>query len=148
MVKRVGAIKWLRSWQHRSKFNNGDVDACYVSAPAYQPFELWKGLGSNGGIVRLRWHKQRSSFGQHRTVSCGLWCQVETVLFSRFDDSSHHKNLRRTLSRAIGSTFPSATLPGFDELFQQTQISLGTITQPITLKSLGDEEASMQGEHR
>ena len=34
------------------KFNNGDVDACYVSAPVYEPFELWKGLGSNGGVIK------------------------------------------------------------------------------------------------
>ncbi|MCO4747928.1 MAG: hypothetical protein KC912_24260 [Proteobacteria bacterium] len=34
------------------KFNNGDVDACYVSSPVYEPFELWKGLGENGGVLR------------------------------------------------------------------------------------------------
>jgi len=34
------------------KFNNGDVDACYVSAPAYAPFELHRGIGSGGGVIR------------------------------------------------------------------------------------------------
>ena len=26
------------------QFNNGNVDACYMSALAYQPFELWRGI--------------------------------------------------------------------------------------------------------
>jgi len=34
------------------KFNNGDVDACYVSAPAYAPFELHRGLGTAGGVIK------------------------------------------------------------------------------------------------
>ena len=34
------------------KFNNGDVDACYVSAPAYAPFELHRGLGADGGVIK------------------------------------------------------------------------------------------------
>jgi len=35
------------------KFNNGDVDACYMTAPAYRPFELFRGLEPNGGIIRF-----------------------------------------------------------------------------------------------
>ena len=34
-------------------FNNGNVDACYMSALAYQPFELWRGMSNGGGVVDL-----------------------------------------------------------------------------------------------
>ncbi|RME21504.1 MAG: hypothetical protein D6798_17965 [Deltaproteobacteria bacterium] len=53
MVDKVGAIMVPADLGSIGpKFNNGDVDACYVSAPAYKPFELERGLGSNGGVIR------------------------------------------------------------------------------------------------
>jgi hypothetical protein len=54
MVEKIGSIMVPADLGSIGpKFNNGDVDACYVSAPAYAPFELSKGLGSTGGIVKL-----------------------------------------------------------------------------------------------
>ena len=45
MVDRVGAIMVPADLGSLGpKFNNGDVDACYVSAPGYAPFELWRVL--------------------------------------------------------------------------------------------------------
>ncbi|MFT4978339.1 MAG: hypothetical protein ACI8S6_004247 [Myxococcota bacterium] len=35
-----------------STFNNGRADATFVPASAYTPFELWKGLGDNGAVVK------------------------------------------------------------------------------------------------
>lgn len=32
-------------------FNNGELDVCFLPATAYTPFELWHGLGTNGGII-------------------------------------------------------------------------------------------------
>jgi hypothetical protein len=53
MVQGVGAIMVPADLGSIGpKFNNGDVDACYVSAPAYAPFELGRGLGTNGGVIR------------------------------------------------------------------------------------------------
>ena len=54
MVDRVGAIIVAADLGSIGpKFNNGDVDACYVSAPAFRPFELWRGLdATNGGVLR------------------------------------------------------------------------------------------------
>ena len=54
MVERVGAIMVPADLGTLGpKFNNGDVDACYATAPVYQPFELHRGVGSAGGIVKL-----------------------------------------------------------------------------------------------
>ncbi len=35
------------------RFNNGDVDIAYAPAVAYEPFEMYKGLGQAGGIYRF-----------------------------------------------------------------------------------------------
>ncbi len=53
MVDRVGAIMVPADLGSIGpKFNNGDVDACYISAPGYGPFELGRGLGEKGGIIK------------------------------------------------------------------------------------------------
>jgi hypothetical protein len=53
MVDRVGAIVVPADLGSIGpKFNNGDVDACYVSAAGYRPFELWRGLEPKGGVLR------------------------------------------------------------------------------------------------
>jgi len=56
MVDRVGAVMvGADLGSIGPKFNNGDVDACYMSAPGYKPFELEKGLNNGktkGGILR------------------------------------------------------------------------------------------------
>ena len=53
MVDRVGAIMVPADLGSiGSRFNNGDVDACYMSAAGYRPFELWRGLADGGGILR------------------------------------------------------------------------------------------------
>jgi hypothetical protein len=34
------------------KFNNGDVDICYMAAVGFGPFELHRGLASGGGVIK------------------------------------------------------------------------------------------------
>ncbi len=53
MVERVGAILVAADLGSIGpKFNNGDVDSCYMSAAGYRPFELGRGLEPSGGILR------------------------------------------------------------------------------------------------
>ncbi len=53
LVERVGANVILADLGTLGpKFNNGDVDAVYVSVPAIAPFELQKGIGTEGGILK------------------------------------------------------------------------------------------------
>lgn len=33
-------------------FNNGELDVLFLPATAYTPFELWRGLGEKGGIIK------------------------------------------------------------------------------------------------
>ena len=41
----------LATWA--GQFNNGNLDVMFAPALAYNTFELYKGLGTNGGIVRF-----------------------------------------------------------------------------------------------
>ena len=53
MVNKVGAIVVPADLGSIGpKFNNGDVDICYMSAVGYGPFELHRGIGSGGGVIR------------------------------------------------------------------------------------------------
>lgn len=53
MVRYVGAsVVGANAATFASLFNNGSVDICYAPAVAYQPLELYKGLGSKGGIFK------------------------------------------------------------------------------------------------
>lgn len=53
MVNKVGAIVVPADLGSIGpKFNNGDVDICYMSSVGYGPFELHRGLGSAGGVIK------------------------------------------------------------------------------------------------
>lgn len=52
MVRHVGASVVGSSTSNFSgRFNNGSVDAAYAPAVAYEPLELYRGLGDNGAIL-------------------------------------------------------------------------------------------------
>ncbi len=51
MVRHVGAaVVGSSSANFAGKFNNGSVDAAYAPAVAYTPLELYKGVGTEGGV--------------------------------------------------------------------------------------------------
>lgn len=127
MVKRVGAIVVPADLGTLGpKFNNGDVDACYVSAPVYGPFELSKGLGSKGGIVRLplaqatlqlviRKDKFAPDFGaQSRAFFLEQYGEALRIV----------QNAEKNIPSQYWIDLPKESLPGFDELFQNSRITL------------------------
>ena len=53
MVRHVGAsVVGSNSANFAGKFNNGSVDVAYAPAVAYQPLELYKGVGDKGGVFK------------------------------------------------------------------------------------------------
>ena len=53
MVRKVGASMVAADVStFASMFNNGNVDACYAPAFAYKALELYKGIGTTGGVIR------------------------------------------------------------------------------------------------
>lgn len=54
MVKIVGAVPVAADLTtYGGKFNNGQVDILFAPIPLYKPMELYKGLGTKGGIARF-----------------------------------------------------------------------------------------------
>jgi len=127
MVDRVGAIMVPADLGSIGpKFNNGDVDACYVSAPAYRPFELWRGLGESGGILKVplaqatlqvlvRPSKFPADFGT----------KSRTWFFGKFN---HSLGLVQKAEADIPSKYwisqDDEALAAFDELFLSTRLKL------------------------
>lgn len=48
-----GSVVPANSANFSGMFNNGSVDAAYAPAVAYKPLEMYKGLGTKGGILRF-----------------------------------------------------------------------------------------------
>lgn len=127
MVKRVGAILVPADLGTLGpKFNNGDVDACYVSAPAYGPFELEKGLGTKGGIVRLPLAQaslqlliRKGSFAE------GFGAKARTFFLGQYGEALRIvKNAEKNIPSQYWIDLPKESLPGFDELFQGSRLKL------------------------
>ena len=127
MVEKVGAIIVPADLGSLGpKFNNGDVDACYVSAPAYAPFELWRGLGNTGGVVKLPLAQSTLQLLIHQDkFPEGFGAQSRTYFYNNFDKAL---NIAKKAESAIDSklwiTLPTETLPSFDLMFQDTRVDL------------------------
>jgi hypothetical protein len=153
MVDKVGAIMVPADLGSIGpKFNNGDVDICYVSAPVYQAFELWRGLGTNGGIVRLP-IAQSSLQVLLRAESFPI--PDFTAKSRQFFWKSFQSNidLVKKAEQGIPSKYwidlPEASLPGFDEMFQKSRIELRdshNAYHPMMLKVMRDLRCADDGE--
>ena len=127
MVDRVGAIRVpadLRSIG--PKFNNGDVDAAYISAAGYQPFELWRGLDPDGGIVKLPLAQatlqllvRSSSFPE------GFGARSRTWFLEHFHEALDVVlRAEASIPESYWIVVPEQNLPAFDELFLGVRLKL------------------------
>jgi hypothetical protein len=127
MVDRVGAIPVPADLGTIGpKFNNGDVDACYVSAPAFKPFELQRGLGSKGGILRaplaqatLQVMIRESRFPE------GFADKSRADLGARFDEAlALVKKSEAAIPANYWVDISPATLHDWDAMFQAVRVKL------------------------
>lgn len=73
------------------RFNNGDVDIAYAPAVAYEPFEMYKGLGEEGGIYRFAFAQmnfQLISYSDQFPEGFGQ--KSREFIASRFDSAMQH----------------------------------------------------------
>lgn len=106
------------------KFNNGDVDVCYVSAAGWAPFELSRGIGTKGGMLDypvaqatmqllIRQDKFPEGFGN----------RARAWFFDHFDDAM-------VMVKRDEAAIPAAVkiavkrTDGFDEMFQKVRLKL------------------------
>ena len=127
MVDRVGGVMVPADLGSIGpKFNNGGVDACYMSAPGYRPFELWRGLEPNGGVIRLplaqatlqltvRTSQFPDGFGSlSRKYFSGKF--AESVAISQRADAD--------IPAKYWIDLPKSEIPAFEELFLSVRLQL------------------------
>lgn len=127
MVERVGAIVVPADLGSLGpKFNNGDVDACYVSAPAYRPFELQRGLGTSGGIIQspLAQATMQVMLRESR-FSPEFIKKSRADIAGRFDAALDYiKKAESEIPSKYWVPVPKATEAEWAQLFQGVRISL------------------------
>ena len=127
MVEKIGSIMVPADLGSIGpKFNNGDVDACYVSAPAYAPFELSKGLGSTGGIVKLPLVQATLQVLAHDEAFPADFASKSRAFFwNHFDQAMGYvTKAEAAIPAHYWIELPKSSLPGFDEMFQNSRIEL------------------------
>jgi len=128
MVDRVGAIMAPADLGSIGpKFNNGDVDACYVSAPAYRPFELFRGLdASGGGILKAPLAQATLQVMIHEDkFPAGFVEKSRTDLLGRFDDAlSLITKAEADIPAKHWVDVPDSTYVEWEQMFQGVRVSL------------------------
>lgn len=127
MVNRIGAIMVPADLgTFGPMFNNGNVDACYMSAIGYRPFELWRGMDSGGGVIDLplamatiqvlvRHQKFPADFGaKSREWFAGQFDRAQQAVLKD----------QQGIPAKYWVRIPEASRPGFDDLFLQSRLDL------------------------
>ncbi|PCJ41005.1 MAG: hypothetical protein COA99_09185 [Moraxellaceae bacterium] len=107
-------------------FNNGSVDIIAMPALAYEPLELYKGLGENGGIGDFAIAQLTlQMFIRHDRFPKGFGQSSRTYSFSQFDTAIE---LIDKSTKSIKSSYwikvPEKDKAGYNELMRQARIKL------------------------
>jgi hypothetical protein len=89
MVRHVGAsIVGSSTANFAGKFNNGSVDLAYAPAVAYEPLELYKGLGDKGGVFSYKVAQLTFQvvIDAEATIKEGLWMSPNAVEASGYGE--------------------------------------------------------------
>ena len=140
MVEKIGAIMVPADLGSIGpKFNNGDVDACYVSAPAYAPFELSKGLGTTGGIVKLPIAQATMQvLAREEAFPADFASKSRQFFWDHFDESlGYVTKAEAAIPSKYWIELPAESMPNFDEMFQRSRIELRDIHGAYNSRMLG-----------
>lgn len=127
MVDRVGAIMVPADLgTFGPKFNNGNVDACYMSALAYEPFELHRGMSSGGGVVdlplamaTLQFLARHDRFPDDFGAKSRAWFAQQ---FGKAKAAVLKDQAKIPADKWIH--IPDADLPAFEDMFLQVRLDL------------------------
>ena len=142
MVEKIGAIMVPADLGSIGQFNNGDVDACYISAPAYQPFELWKGLEIRVVLRNSQSFQATMQVMAREPFPADFSAKSRAFFWSKFDEAMGYVTKAEA---AIPSKYwieiPASDIPDFDEMFQRSRINcvIHTGVQPKMLSVMKDK---------
>ncbi|UZE96552.1 putative solute-binding protein [Alkalimarinus alittae] len=127
MVRHVGAsIVGSSTANFAGKFNNGSVDIAYAPAVAYEPLELYKGIGENGGVfsykvaqltfqVVIDSEKFPEGFGQN----------FRTYAASKYDEAFKMiADAEATINSDLWVSPKASEVAGYGEMFRNVRIGL------------------------
>lgn len=127
MVKIVGAVPVAADLTtYGGKFNNGQVDILFAPIPLYKPMELYKGLGTKGGIARfpvmnltlqliIRKDRFPPGFGQKSRT----WVSDQVPRFFGMI-----RNMEREVDPKHWMHIPLSDRDGYDKIMREMRIHL------------------------
>lgn len=127
MVSRMGAVMVPADLGSIGpKFNNGAVDIAYMSAQGYEPFELHRGIGTAGGVLRyplaqatLQVMLRAPSFEDSFLAQARGWLAVN------FDDTvAASKTADQSIPASAWVDLDAATRARWDDLFLEVRVDL------------------------
>lgn len=108
------------------RFNNGDVDIAYAPAVAYQPFEMYKGLGAQGGIYRFPLAQMNfQMIIRHERFPEGFGQKSREFTHQQFDQALQHIRLAEAdIPADYWVDLPVEQESEYKEMLRQIRISL------------------------
>ena len=108
------------------KFNNGDVDICYMSGPGYGPFELHRGLAAGGGVIKAP--LAQATFQvlvRHDRFPADFSQKSRDYWAANFDQAvAAVKKTESAIPAAKWIDVPADRAAGWDALFQDVRVEL------------------------
>lgn len=106
-------------------FNSGSVDACYAPATAFEPLELYRGVGQAGGIIDFPLSQLTFQFVvRHDKFPAGFGQWGREYAYGQYETA---KGFVTAIEGAVKSrmlTIPSEDKPGYDQKFQAVRVKL------------------------
>ncbi|WP_225670482.1 putative solute-binding protein [Thalassolituus marinus] len=108
------------------RFNNGDVDIAYAPAIAYQPFEMYKGLGEKGGIYQFSLAQMNFQLVvQADRFPQGFAQASRDYAFRHFDQAMEHiRQAESDIPQNYWQKLPPEMETDYKEMLRQIRVSL------------------------
>lgn len=127
MVEGIGASPVTVSIANiGSMFNNGAVDIIGAPAVAFEPFELYKGVGSKGGVVKFSMAQLTVQLLiRHPKFPEGFGQQSREFIYSQYDRAmTEITRAEAAIDNTLWMNIPEKDLEGYREMARQTRIKL------------------------
>lgn len=108
------------------KFNNGSVDITFAPAAAYEPLEMYRGLGSKGGIVDLVFSQLTfQMLIRHERFPADFGVNARQTSLDNFDAAFEFiERATKTIDPKYWVKLNPKDVPGYAAMMRQSRIAL------------------------